>query len=230
MAEKTEGIKPGQAADKLYPGEQALIEGLRRGDESVILELVNQYHNSMVRVARLYVFDGAAAEEVVQDTWVGVLQGIYRFEGRSSLKTWIFKILTNQAKRRRIREARSIPFSRLGNHEALEDGSAGELQRLLPPRRLQLTGYRAALPKAWSLSPENRLLSQETMQTIRRAIESLPDQQRVTLSLHDLEGWTPQEVRRALHLSETNQRVLLHRARSRVRKALASYFDNDTVH
>lgn len=202
--------------------EVALIEALRRRDEAAFVELVDRYHASLVRLAQLYVADRAAAEEVVQDTWLGVLQGIDRFEGRSSFKTWLFRILTNKAKTRGVREARSVPFSTLFQAETEADEPAVEPDRFLPPEH-QWAGSWAADPGNWTAQPETRLLSRETLARIRSAIDALPLAQREVITLRDVEGWSSDEVRNALQITETNQRVLLHRARAKVRAALADY-------
>jgi len=195
------------------PGEARLVERLRAGDEDAFAELVRTYHSSLLRVARLFVPTAAVAEDVVQETWLGVVKGIDRFEGRSSLKTWIFRILTNTAKTRGQREARSVPFS------SLEDAD-GTFEPAVESGRFTPVGHWADPPRAW---PEDRLLSRETLEVIEAAIESLTPAQRAVISLRDVEGWSAEEVRNALDLSETNQRVLLHRARAKVRRALDQY-------
>jgi RNA polymerase sigma-70 factor (ECF subfamily) len=190
-----------------------LVERLRAGDESAFAELVRTYHSSLLRVARLFVPTAALAEDVVGETWLGVVKGIDRFEGRSSLKTWIFRILTNTAKTRGQRESRSVPFS------SLEDAE-GAFEPAVESGRFTPVGHWADPPRAW---PEERLISRETLEVIEDAIESLPPAQRAVISLRDVEGWDAEEVRNALELSETNQRVLLHRARAKVRRALDGY-------
>jgi RNA polymerase sigma-70 factor, ECF subfamily len=196
--------------------ERALVEALRRGDEAAFEELVRMYHASLLRVARLYVSSPSVAEEVVQETWVGVLNGIGRFEGRSSLKTWIFRILTNTAKTRGIREGRSVPFSSLQD----EEGPTVDPERFFPPDH-------SVAPGAWATPPvplpEQVLLADETRQIVDTAIEALPSVQRAVITLNDVEGWSAGEIRNALELSETNRRVLLHRARAKVRRALEEY-------
>jgi len=185
------------------------------------MTLVERYNASLLRVALLYVPSRAVAEEVVQETWLAVLQGIGRFEERSSLKTWIFRILTNRAKTRAERERRTIPFSALSNPGVVPE-AALEPERFRAPDDARWPGHWASPPAAWS-TPEARLESRETRERLRAAIEELPPGQRAVLSLRDVEGWSSEEVCNALGLTETNQRVLLHRARSRVRKALESY-------
>lgn len=190
-----------------------LVERLRAGDESAFAELVRTHHSSLLRVARLFVPTAALAEDVVGETWLGVVKGIDRFEGRSSLKTWIFRILTNIAKTRGQRESRSLPFSSL-------DDADGTFEPAVESGRFTPVGHWADPPRAW---PEERLISRETLEVIEDAIESLPPAQRAVISLRDVEGWDAEEVRNALELSETNQRVLLHRARAKVRGALDGY-------
>jgi RNA polymerase sigma-70 factor, ECF subfamily len=198
--------------------ERALVEALRRGDEAAFEELVRMYHASLLRVARLYVSSPSVAEEVVQETWVGVLNGIGRFEGRSSLKTWIFRILTNTAKTRGIREGRSVPFSSLQDEEL--SGPTVDPERFFPPDH-------SVAPGAWATPPvplpEQVLLADETLQIVEATIETLPPAQRAVITLNDVEGWSADEIRNALELTETNRRVLLHRARAKVRRALEEY-------
>jgi RNA polymerase sigma-70 factor, ECF subfamily len=198
--------------------ERALVEALRRGDEAAFEELVRMYHASLLRVARLYVSSPSVAEEVVQEAWVGVLNGIGRFEGRSSLKTWIFRILTNTATTRGIREGRSVPFSSLQDEEL--SGPTVDPERFFPPDH-------SVAPGAWATPPvplpEQVLLADETLQVVDAAIEALPPAQRAVITLNDVEGWGADEIRNALELTETNRRVLLHRARAKVRRALEEY-------
>jgi RNA polymerase sigma-70 factor (ECF subfamily) len=196
--------------------EHELVAALRAGDESAFRELIAMYHAMLVRVARAYVPTQTAAEEVAADTWLAVLEGIDRFQERSSLKTWIFRILTNKAKTRGMRERRSLPFSALESEESSVDPD-----RFHGPEH-RWPGHWAAPPQGF---PEERLLAAETREVVEQAIERLPPAQRAVISLRDIEGWDAEEVRNALTLSETNQRVLLHRARSAVRAALESYLE-----
>jgi RNA polymerase sigma-70 factor, ECF subfamily len=196
-----------------------VVDALRRGDEAAFARLLREHQASLERVARIYVSSAAVAEEVVQETWLAVLNGIDRFEGRSSLKTWIFRILTNIAKTRAQREGRTLPFSALERPDAVPE-PAVEPDRFLDSEHPRWPGHWASKPTAW---PEERLLGAETRQTIERAIEALPAAQRAVISLRDVEGWAAEEVCNALGVSETNQRVLLHRARSKVRRALEEY-------
>ena len=187
-----------------------LVEGLRAGDEAAFKEVMRLYGAAMLRVAQMYVSSRAAAEDVVQDAWIGVLRGIGRFEGRSSLKTWLFRIVANTAKTRGVREARSVPFSSLGDDEGAVDAD-------------RFLGDDSRFPGHWAVPPEGRVLAGEALEVIAQAIERLPSTQRTVITLRDIQGLSSEEVRNALDLSETNQRVLLHRARSKVRSALEEY-------
>jgi RNA polymerase sigma-70 factor (ECF subfamily) len=195
------------------------LDALRSGDEAAFLALVRRHHAAMVRVAQIYVGSRATAEEVAQEAWLGALNGLDRFEGRSSLKTWLFRIVTNLAKTRAVRERRTIPFSALRSPENVPE-PALEPERFRPPDDPRWPGHWASKPHEW---PEERLLAGETIQVVESAIEALPPSQRAVISLRDVEGWSADEVCNALELSETNQRVLLHRARSKVRKALEGH-------
>ena len=196
--------------------EGALVAALRAGDENAFRALIEMYHATLVRVARMYVSTQAVAEDVAQETWLAVIEGIDRFEGRSSFKTWLFRILTNRAKTRGIREGRSLPFSALEPDEPSVE----------PDR---FNGGDHKWPGHWSVRPqdfpEERLLAGETRTVIEDAIASLPPTQQTVITLRDVEGWSAEEVCNALTLTETNQRVLLHRARSAVRKALEQYLE-----
>jgi RNA polymerase sigma-70 factor, ECF subfamily len=204
------------------PEEHQVVERLLAGDERTFERLVDELTPALLRVARLYVRSAAVAEEVVQETWLGVLRGLDRFERRSSLRTWIFRILTNTAKTRAVREGRSIPFSALDSPSAEVDGESVDPDRFLASGRFE-GHWASALPR-WSEQPEERLDARETLDVVRRAIDELPPTQRTVISLRDVEGWSSEEVRNALELSETNQRVLLHRARAKVRQALEEHF------
>jgi RNA polymerase sigma-70 factor (ECF subfamily) len=206
------------AQQVLSGDETKLVDALRAGDEGAFRELVRTYNASLLRVARIYVPTQALAEEVVQETWLAVLEGLDRFEGRSSVKTWIFRILANRAKTRAVRERRTLPLSSFQPERIQEP--ALDADRFRGPDDPRWPAHWAVPPVAW---PEDRLLAAETREKLAEAIEALPGTQRAVISLRDLEGWSAEEVRNALGLSDTNQRVLLHRARSKVRKALEDY-------
>ncbi len=217
----------GETADvdsRVVEDDLLLIQRLRMGDEATFTALLDQYFPSMIRLAMIYVMNRTIAEEVVQDTWLGVLQGLSRFEGRASLKTWIFRILMNIAKTRCQREGRSIPFSSLSNTE-MESGEPTVAPSRFHPPGTPNEGHWVSFPSAWGENPEDRLLSQETQACIHQAIEELLPRQKVVITLRDIEGWTAQEVCGLLGVTEANQRVLLHRARAYVRRALEHYFD-----
>jgi RNA polymerase sigma-70 factor, ECF subfamily len=207
----------------LVPGmEQALVAALQRGDEAAFMELVRRHHTLMVRVARGYVRSQAVAEEVAQEAWLGVLNGIGTFESRATLKTWIFRILVNRAKTRAEREGRTVPFSAL-ERAGEEDQPAVDPSRFLDASHPRWPGHWAAPPQRWDELPEAHLLGRETLALARDAIDALPARQREVILLRDVNGWPPEEVCGALGISDGNQRILLHRARSRVRTALEAH-------
>jgi RNA polymerase sigma-70 factor (ECF subfamily) len=194
----------------------AVVSALKRGDEAVFAALVRRYEGSMLRIAASRVPSRSIAEEVVADTWLAVLEGIERFEGRSSLKTWIFRILVNTAITRARKEVRSVPVSSL----ASDDDETGPT---VEPDRFAAGGWNVP-PTPW---PEERLIGLETRGVIDEALRSLPPRQQQVVSLRDVEGWSAAEVAESLGLSEANQRVLLHRGRAKVRAALAEYLTDD---
>ena len=206
------------------PDETELIEALRRGDEEAFAKLVDELSPALLRVAMTHVPSRAVAEDVVADTWLGVIRGIDRFEGRSSLRTWIFQILLNTARTRGKRERRTLPFSVFTRR-----GEEGRDEPAVDPSRFQ--GRRGEQPGAWARppiewsSPEEKLESDETRQVLLEAISELPPRQRDVITLRDVLGYSSEEARNILDLTETNQRVLLHRARSKVRAALEEHFD-----
>ena len=214
----------GSQARSPVPEEIGLLERLRQGDEAAFASLVDRHHGSLLRLAMAYVSDHSIAEEVVQETWIGVLEGVDRFEGRSSLKTWIFRILTNKAKTRGVRESRHVSFSPLAASQENPEEPA------VDPTRFQTTGhwagYWVSYPQPWDENtPEKLLLSQEGTTFLEQAIEALPGKLRQIIVMRDVEGLSSDEACNILGISETNQRVLLHRARSRVRKALEKYLE-----
>jgi RNA polymerase sigma-70 factor, ECF subfamily len=208
--------------------EALLLEKLRNGDEAVFVSLIQRYHSPLLRLAMIYLPNRSLAEEVVQETWLAVLQGLKKFEGRSSLKTWIFRILLNIVKTRAQREGRSVPFSSLSTFASeASDESEVDPDWFLPPGSPTVPGRGlwVSLPHNWSDISEERLLSLETRACIQAAINTLASQQRYVVILRDIAGWTAQEVCDFLSISEGNQRVLLHRARSHVRRAFEDYLD-----
>jgi RNA polymerase sigma-70 factor (ECF subfamily) len=204
------------AADR----DAALLAALRAGDEEAFANLVTRHHATLKRVARAYVSTDAVAEEVVQETWLAVIAGIDRFEQRASLKTWIFHILANKAKTRGVRERRTVPFASLAG---AEDAPA------VAPERFQRDGdawpgHWATPPRPWE-DPERRLASLEAREHLRAAIAALPATQQAVLTLRDVEGLEAEEVCELVNVSAGNQRVLLHRARAKVRTELERYFE-----
>lgn len=204
--------------------ELALLDRLRAGDEAAFVYLVDLHHASMVRLALSFVTDRSVAEEVAQEAWLGVLKGIHRFEGRSSLKTWVFRILTNTAKTRGERESRIVPFASLSTTGADGEEVGLDLDRFQPDGAAN-PGHWWAPPSDWGTSPEKVALSAELQARIAESMSRLSPQQREVIRLRDIEGWASEEVCNVLNLSESNQRVLLHRARGKVRQALEEYFD-----
>jgi RNA polymerase sigma-70 factor, ECF subfamily len=203
--------------------DERLVETLRSGDESAFAALLDTYGSALLRVAMTYTPSRAVAEEVVQETWLGVLKGLERFEGRSSLKTWIFKILTNTASSRGARERRCVPFSALAAREAGRGEAVVDPDRFFAAHHDRWPGHWGLGPTRWE-TPEAGVLTAEARELVLREIEQLPPAQRTVITLRDIEGWPSDEVCEALEVSEGNQRVLLHRARSKVRSALEGYF------
>ena len=199
-----------------------LVAALRRGDEHAFAWLLDRYSAPLCRLARSYVSTQAAADEVVQEAWLAVITGIDRFEQRSSLKTWLYRIVTNVARTRGVKDQRTVPFASFG----------AELDAVDPavdPDRFQSArdrapGHWAAPPAPWDEKPEEQLTSSETLAVVTSAIDALPPAQQTVIRLRDVEGWTSEDVCNALAISENNQRVLLHRARSKVRTALELHF------
>ena len=201
--------------------DEQTVAALRAGDEATFRELFARTYSMMKRVARGYVASDAVAEEIVQDTWMAIMTAIDRFEGRSALGTWIFSILTNQAKTHSARERRALPFSSVAPGDVEEPA--------VDPDRFQKDdevwpGHWATPPRPWQ-RPERRLLSLELRERLRRALDELPGRQREVLALRDVEGLEAEDVCALLGLSPENQRVLLHRGRSRLRAKLEAYVD-----
>jgi RNA polymerase sigma-70 factor (ECF subfamily) len=191
--------------------EWGLLARLRAGDRAAFAALVGRHAGSLLRVATSLVRDRAVAEEVVQETWLGALTGLDAFEGRSSLRTWLFQILVNRARTRFAREGRTVPFSALP--------AAGDPE--VDPGRFDERGGWREPPGAWTEEdPERLAMGAETRAAIEAAIQELPEAQRAVMTLRDIEGLPTEEICNLLSITVTNQRVLLHRARARVRQAL----------
>src|SRR3954454_15731955 len=211
--------------DVIVDEDSELLERLRAGDEDAFMTLVDKYGPLMLRIALSHVRSRAVAEDVVGEAWLGVVQGLRRFEGRSSLKTWILRIVANRARTRGEREARSIPLSSLGPDQG-EDEPAVDPDRFFGADHARYPGGWSVPPHSWARMPEERLLAVETLEQVRSAIAKLPARQQEVIVLRDVEGWEPEEVSQALDLTAGNQRVLLHRARSKVRTELERYFED----
>lgn len=208
-----------------FDNDTVLVAALRAGDESAFAYLLDRYDAALRRTARSYVPTPDIADEVVQDAWLGVIRGIDRFEGRSSLKTWIYQVLLNTARSRGVRESRSVPFSSVGPDD---DQPTFSPDRFQPPGAAHPGGW-AAPPQPWDEQPHERVQAAETLDRVRSVIDRLPATQRVVITLRDIEGWSSDEVCNVLDITATNQRVLLHRARARVREDLERYFESATV-
>ncbi len=204
-----------------------LLQALRSGNEAAFVSLLDLYSPSMLRLAIFYNLEHAVAEEVVQETWMRVVQNLERFEERSSLKTWIFGILINTVRKRGQYEGRSVPFSSLPISDAEGNETVMDAEQFFPTTHPQWPGHWTSFPKNWEHIPEDRLLAQETRLYVRKAIEALPQKQREVIVLCDIEGWTSDEVCHFLNLTKIHQRVLLYRARSQVRNVLDRYFNEE---
>jgi RNA polymerase sigma-70 factor (ECF subfamily) len=200
--------------------DRTLVELLRAGDETAFMMLIDELGPSMRRVARMYVSTDAVADDVVQEAWLGVLKGLDGFEGRSSLRTWIFRILVNTAKTRGKRERRNVPFSSIAGDNL--DAPTFDPASFVASGESE--GSWSTLPFDWRGMPEERAEATETIRVIGGAIAMLPPLQAEVIRMRDVLGWSSEEVRNALDISETNQRVLLHRARAKVRQALEEHF------
>jgi RNA polymerase sigma-70 factor (ECF subfamily) len=201
-----------------------LVAALRRGDQDAFAALVDELSPALMRMALMHVSSRAVAEDVVQETWIAVIEGIDRFEGRSALRTWIFQILLNKARTRGKRDKRSLPFSSLRR-----GGDGGEDEPAVDADRFQggdgrFPGWWARPPAEWE-GVDAKLENDEVRDVLLRAIAELPERQREVIVLRDLQGYSAEEARNILDVGETNQRVLLHRARSKVRAALELYFE-----
>ncbi|MEV0059877.1 sigma-70 family RNA polymerase sigma factor [Nocardia sp. NPDC050718] len=207
--------------DGALPADDVLVAELRAGVDATFAQVVDAWSGSMLRLARSFVSTDASAEEVVQEAWLAVVRGVDRFEGRSSLKTWVYRILVNTAKKRGIKEHRTVPFATLLPED---EGPAVDPGRFRPPGD-RYPGHWAigAKPRPWS-EPEDAVERAEVARLLAAAVSALPDRHRTVLTLRDIEGYSADEVCALLDISAGNQRVLLHRARSTVRARLEQYF------
>jgi RNA polymerase sigma-70 factor, ECF subfamily len=205
------------------PDDQELVARLRAGDEACFALVLDAWSAGMLRVARAFVSTQDSAAEVLQDAWLAVIEGIDRFEGRSSLKTWVYRILVNTAKRRGVRESRVVPASSLTN-----DAGPTVDPALFQGPDEPYPGHWRQSPAPWP-TPEQHTLAVETRAFLAEAMAKLPERQRVVLVLRDVEGHTAEEVCQILEITAANQRVLLHRARAFVRGELASYYTGKEV-
>jgi RNA polymerase sigma-70 factor (ECF subfamily) len=208
--------RPGHGDDR------DLVAALRAGDEQAFAALIDGWSGSMLRMARLHVPTDSAAEEVVQETWLAVLTGLDRFRGESLLRTWVYRILLNQAKTRGARERRTVPFASLTRDEDSPTVDPSRFQGADDPHP---GGWRR-FPDEW---PEESLLSREVHDVVSRALDQLPPRQRVVVAMRDLEGHTAEEVSEMLMITPGNQRVLLHRGRAVVRAQLENYFEDARI-
>jgi RNA polymerase sigma-70 factor (ECF subfamily) len=203
----------------------ALVAGLRAGDETAFLTLIRRHQASMLRIARVYVASHAAAEDVVQETWLAVIRGVDRFDGRSSLKTWLYRILINRAKTAGARDRRCVPDSQFALHRPDGSEPAVAAERVVDaPCPLWHQWKQPPLP--WEQGIEDGLVTSEAVGVVGAAINDLPPAQRLVVTLRDVECLTAREVCGVLGLSATNQRVILHRARHKVRQRLESYYES----
>lgn len=198
--------------------DDALLARIDAGDEAAFAKLVEQYHPAFVRLALNFVATRAVAEEVAQEAWLAILERIDAFERRSALRTWMFRIVTNRAKTRGVREGRSVPFSAIGDR--------GDAQPVVDPSRFAPDGSWKTPPRRWEdVTPEQLASRRQAMQCLEQALDALPPNQRAVVTLRDIEGLSSEEVCNVLEVTETNQRVLLHRGRGRLRKALEGFVD-----
>lgn len=214
------GMVPAQRPDS--DGDARLVVRLRAGDEAAFAQIVDAWSPMLLRVARTFVSTDASAQEIVQEAWLAVVKGVDRFEGRSSLRTWVFRILTNVGKTRGVREARAVPWSSLGPGDGDPTVDPSRFRAGNDPYLHNWTP--AGAPTTWVPSPEDALLATEIRGEVGRALENLPDRQRVVVSLRDVHGLSSDEVCAALDISAVNQRVLLHRGRAQLRLVLEDYY------
>jgi RNA polymerase sigma-70 factor, ECF subfamily len=205
--------------ERLGADDSDLLARLRAGDEDAFRDLVRRMHRPLIKLGLAFVGSASTAEEVVQETWLAVVGQLDAFEGRSSLRTWIGSILVNRAKTRGVRDKRTVPFSALVSDDL----------EVVEPERFSKAGFWSVPPSRWDEAPESVVLQKEARAAIERELDSLPSAQRAVVVLRDLEEWTSEEVCNVLEVTETNQRVLLHRGRMRLRAALERYHSGKTV-
>jgi RNA polymerase sigma-70 factor (ECF subfamily) len=200
-----------------------LVAALRAGDDAAFARIVQDWSRPMLTLARGFVSTQASAEEVVQETWLAVLKGIDRFEGRSSLRSWVFRILVNTAKSRGVKEHRTLPWSSIAGDEAGPGLDPALFQSAGEP----YPGHWRAAPSAWpeEVAVEGSVLAGEVRRELASVLETLPDRQRIVLTLRDVLGHSSEEVCELLGISQANQRVLLHRARTAARAGIAAYVE-----
>jgi RNA polymerase sigma-70 factor (ECF subfamily) len=203
------------------PADDVLVERLRGRDEAAFAQVLDAWSAGLLRLARSFVSTSDSAHEVVQETWLAVITNLDGFEGRSALKTWVYRICVNTAKRRAQRESRSVPLSSVGS---ADDRGPTVDPALFRPAGDPFPGHWWEFPAPWP-APETALLTGETTRVLAGAVDELPRRQRMVLTLRDIEGYTSDEVCAILEVTAANQRVLLHRARAAVRAALAEYFE-----
>jgi RNA polymerase sigma-70 factor (ECF subfamily) len=196
-----------------------LLPALRAGDAAAYEALVDRVGPMLRRLVRIHVSNPAVADEVLQEAWMGVVRGLDRFRSRSTLRTWCGRIAVNIARTRATREAREITLAGLASRS---DDPGAEIP---PIDRFADDGHWVSAPSRWEDVPGARLEAAETLELVRRVLEHLPPRQREVLTLRDIEGWSGDEVCNALGLTPTNQRVLLHRARTTVRRALSDHLE-----
>jgi RNA polymerase sigma-70 factor, ECF subfamily len=218
------GLSPLAVAMPPIDDDAELVAALKRREEMAFVTLLERYQGKLLRLALVYCRTRDLAEEVVQDTWLGVIQGIERFEGRASFKTWLFQILVNRARTRAVKEGRMLSFSSLSDEAESPSEPAVPADRFRPLDDPWPNNW-AVPPHAWGESADTAVLRSETMELVQRAIAELSPAQQQVITLRDIEGWASEDVCNVLELSETNQRVLLHRARSRVRAAIEAHFE-----
>lgn len=218
-------LPPPRAGEEYASEDDLLIRALKHGDERAFARATDMYFPGMLRLARSHVDSRATAEELVQETWIAAIRGIDRFEGRSAVKTWLFHILRNLARTRGRRDARMRSFSELQSPES--DGTDDRTHEIVVDSHTARGGHTHQAMWVRSSDPEQDLLSRELASQLERALDVLPPRQREVITMRDVEGWSAEDVCNVLGISQTNQRVILHRARDRVRNELQGYLDDN---